>query len=289
MDAYLRYFSEFVVLSLLFICSLDLFCLPPSSPFLILNNPINAGFGATSTIVLGALDFYEEGHYEGIKVDLNSGIYLDEKKGANWWEYFFEPLCLGKEDKDTVYHVFSEKEVLALADRGFMLSRKRGFELIQKYFHLKPSIQKKVSRFMKKNFKNYFIIGVHHRGTDKHLEAPLVSYSTIVYSINWWLAAVDQKTQVRIFLATDDQNFLNYLYPLFPHQLIYNCFVRSSNDSPVHYNDSLYTSNYQKGEEALLDCLLLSKCNLLIFPSTSSLSLLSTKFNPDQLIVPLSN
>jgi len=254
-------------------------------PFLVLNNPVNAGFGAIFSSVLSTLHIYDVGNYAGLKIDLNSGIYVDPQHGPNWWNYFFEPIHLG--DEKAPQQIFSDHEVSYLINAGFVIPRPRAFELIQKYVHLKPPIQTKIDQFINHEFKHFFIIGIHHRGTDKKLEAPLVSYETILRHLRWWLAKLKKDTPVKIFVATDDQNFLDYLCHLYPGQVCYNKFVRSKDETPLHYNDHLFTGNYQKGEEAILDCLLLSKCQLLLFPAASAFSMASLKFNPDLIAIPL--
>ena len=51
------------------------------------------------------------------------------------------------------------------------------------------------------------------------------------------------------------------------------------NNNPVHYFNPKNVSPYKLGKEAVIDCLLLSKCNHLIRTS-SCLSLVSEYFNP---------
>jgi hypothetical protein len=265
---------------------LQLFSEPEAGSFLILNNPVNAGFGAVFSSVLSALNLYDQGNYAGIKIDLNSGIYLDSEHGPNWWEYFFEPIDLGDMTKPN--YIFSQGDVSLLINNGFVIPRERALELIQKYIRIKPSLQKKINRFTRRKFKDCFIIGIHHRGTDKKLETPIVSYETTLFHLRWWINNLPKKTKVRIFIATDDQYFLDYVKQLYPKQIVYNKFIRSGNGDPIHYNDSLYKGNYQKGEEALLDCLLLSRCDLLLFPAASAFSMMSLKFNPGLRAIPLS-
>lgn len=240
-----------------------------------------AGMFALFSAVLGGLHCYEQKGSAGIHVNFTSGLYLDTKRGLNWWEYYFEPINIGN-PKALKQHL-SIPEICYLVSIGFGLSRQQAFELIQKYIIIKASIQKKVNRFVKKHFKQNFIIGVHHRGTDKKLESPLVSYEKIYKNLQFVIRHLSQqdKKNYKIYVATDDQKFLDYLIQLFPPQkLIYQNFVRSVNDQPIHFSDHLYSSNYQKGKEALIDCLLLSKCDHLIYPLSSSLSHVATYFNP---------
>lgn len=279
-----------------YLMMVSLFCLilsysPPlysqvkkKESFIILNCPVNSGFFAIFSSVLAALDMYDQGNYAGIKIDLNSGIYLEPERGSNWWEYFFEPINLGDSAAST--YVLSFDETMGLINAGFTISRERGFELIQKYIYLKPKLQKELDKLTKKLFKDYTVIGLHYRGTDKKLEAIPISHHKILETLNWILPTLPKTKPAKIFVATDEQNFITFLSGHYPGKLIYNDFVRSNNGEPVHYSN-WYSSNYQKGKEALFDCLLLSKCYCLVFPGASSLSLAATKFNPFMTITAL--
>lgn len=284
----MRTFSKHLIAILLFLVflhPLKAFSETDQKPFLVLNNPTNAGFGAVFSSVLGALHIYDQGGFAGIRVDLNSGIYLDPKHGPNWWNYFFQPINQGNHQAPP--YVFSTQDTLALVNQGFLLSRERAFELIQKYVHIKPSIQQEVESFVQQHFQGFFIIGIHHRGTDKKLEAPIVPYETTLFNLNWWLSNLPKEVQVRIFVATDDQQFLDLMCQLYPNQIIYSPFIRSKDGQALHYSETAYANNYQKGKEALIDCLLLSKCNLLLFPASSAFSMAALKFNLHQMAIPL--
>ena len=257
-----------------------------TGPFLVYNH--SSGMFATFASILGALDFYEQGDYEGIKVDLDSGAYLDPMLGSNWWEYFFEPINIG--GKSGQKHNFTLYEHCLFVGNAYNMPRRKAFKLIQRYIHVKSEIQEEVDSFVSKNFENRFTIGIHHRGTDKKMEIPIVSYEKTSQALNGVIQQlpVEQRDILKIYIATDDQHFLNYMLSLYPSQIIYNDFVRSDDHTPIHYgNDSKYQSIYQKGKEALLDCLLLSKCDILIRPH-STLSIISGHFNPNMPVIVLS-
>ena len=243
------------------------------------------GMFAVFSAVLGALNFYEKKSYAGIKIDLCNGFYLDPERGPNWWNYFFEPINIG--DENALHYTFNLANHLVFADKGFHMPRHRAFELIQRYVHVKQHIQNKVDAFVQANFTEYFAIGVHHRGTDKVIEMPLVSYEKTWATLNGVIGGLtqNQKDKLKIYIATDDANFLRYMVIYIPFPVVYNDFVRSEDNTPLHYgNDSRYHNNYQKGEEALIDCLLLSKCNFLIRP-WSSLSIMADHFNPNMPVI----
>lgn len=267
---------------LLFLSPIMAHCAEPirtKGKFLIYNRG-GSGMFAEFCAVLGALEYYEKGPHEGIKIDLCHGYYLDPEHGTNWWNYYFEPIHIGTEDHNA--YIFNFKEHYNLSFAGVKMPRERAFQLIQRYVKVLPHIQEKVDAFISQHFDNHFIIGVHRRGTDKWTEVPPVPYNKTIQAIANVIYSLpeSERNRVKIYVATDDAHFLTHAISQFGDLVIYNQFVRSSNDIPLHYgDDSRYTSNYQKGEEALIDCLLLSKSNHLI-RSWSSLSIAADHFNP---------
>lgn len=257
--------------------------------YLIVNNPnYDPGFFSVFSSVLGALEVYDTGEYSGIFVNLNSGRYLDTNRGPNWWEYFFEPIKLGKIDPPTKKYIFHQD----LADFSFailQIPRQRLHYLINKYVRVKKDIQKQINTYVKNKFAGHFVIGVHHRGTDKQQEQVPIPYEMTYDALCKAIDNLDEenKNNFLIYVATDDSAFLTYMSERFPSRIIYSDFVRSSNEIPLHFGD-FYKNNYERGKEALLDCLLLSKCNMLLRP-WSNLSLAATFFNPEMPVVVLTH
>lgn len=280
-------FQKYLIIFLLFVVSFLPFKVysgdKNKGPYLVLNNVSDSGMFAVFFSVLGALDFYEQGNYAGLKIDFNTGRYLDPSRGPNWWEYFFEPIKLGKEKKQKYY--FTANDYLNLTHNyAFRQDKQRAFELYKRYIHLKPDIKEEIDLFVKKNFKRHFVIGIHHRGTDKITEHPLVPYEKTYQVLCQVIDKLSekQKIKLKIFVATDDQNFLSFISERFPTLVIYNNLVRSNNGIALHdYSGNFYTNNYQMGKEAILDCFILSKCDFLIRPGSSCLSAVSTRLNPD--------
>ena len=220
--------------------------------------------------VLDLLKAYENGHYAGIKVEFNKkGYYYDRKHGRNWWEYYCMPIVLG----DTKAKL---KGVFGNGAAHYRFSREEAHYYIEKYIHLKMPIQKTIAQFALKNFEGYYVIGVHYRGTDKSKESPRVSYDVVLEEINKQIALAGSK--YKIFLATDEQPFLDYLRSIFKDKLCYQVdAIRSSDENAVHNNPNV--DHYKAGLEAITDCVLLSQTNFLIRTS-SNLSIWSTWFNP---------
>lgn len=244
--------------------------------FIIMQCREGAGMFSIFNDVLALIKYYDKGYYRGIEVDFDEqGIYYDRKYGKNWWSYYCEPICFG--EKTYVREVVGDAPFTLPWETEKHTSREEAYTLIQKYIRLKPDIQKVISSFEKQNFKNYFVIAVHYRGTDKVTEAPFVPYEDVRDAI---LKVKKQygKLNYKIFLATDEQPFLEYMISFFGDELCYQSdALRSKEGDPIHLSDKY--SPYKKGKSAITDCVLLSKGQFLIRTS-SNLSLWSTFFNP---------
>lgn len=244
-----------------------------------------SGFFSTFLNVLGVLFLYDEGCYAGVKVDFGSdkyfGSFFDPKRGANWWNYYFYPIEIGSKENARVtscenyLHGYQFANELELSK-----SRREVHRIIQKYIRIMEPIERKVDDFVAKEFNHSFVIGVHYRGTDKGSEAPKVSYEEMKAYVDEALSKCD--AEAKIFVASDEEAFVSYMQKCFPDRLIYFSAIRSSDELPIHRNMNL--DGYQKGEEALIDCLLLSHCQILIRTS-SNLSLCAGYFNPSLPIV----
>lgn len=222
---------------------------------------------------------YDDGAYKGIEVDFrNEGIYYDESKGNNWWSYYCEPIKLGQEKQKCTF-----SENVAIMQRTVeQLSRQEAKRLIDKYIHVKGEILQEVSDFVDVNFTNKFVICVHYRGTDKSTEAPRVNYENVIEAIQMVIKE-QGKENIKIFVATDEIAFLEYIEEIYGSLVCYNPNVARS-DVPLH---KTHTDPYQSGRDALVDSLLLSSGSCLIRTS-SNLSLWSTFLNPTIPVIELS-
>ena len=239
------------------------------------------GMFANFQMVLSLCQAYEYEVIQGGHLNFRkNGFYYDAQQGENWWEYYFEPLCFGKTDGATM----SELNNIHCEHIEFCNLRIDNFKIIQKYIRLKPHILLKLNTFDINNFSNHYIIGVHYRGTDKECEAARVSYEIIGLAIQQHIASLRDENW-KIFIATDEMRFLDYLIALFPGKVCFNTeAIRSEGNRPLHAS---HPNPYQGGEDAVLDCLLLSKSNILMRTS-SNLSLISSFFNPEIPVINLS-
>ena len=267
----MKYFI-LLILSLL-LSPLFIFALAPHALF----TSHNAGFFSCFHVVIGLLDSYEKGMYSGVTVDFGtSGLYYDEKYGNNWWNYYFKPISLDSP--------LPEKFILDIETIGvsahkacFFLPRERCKYIIDKYIDPNPTIKKIVSTFIAKQFHNKKFIAVQYRGTDKFgSESSFISPEVACEQIEQVIKN-RKLTKKLIFVATDTEQFMTLMKMKFGKKIITYAANRSIDGSPVHLRNDI--SGYQKGVEALVDCLILSQSAFLI-RTASNLSTTALLFNP---------
>jgi hypothetical protein len=133
------------------------------------------------------------------------------------------------------------------------------------------SIYNIVSKFIDKKFYNRQIVGVHYRGTDKSSESVRVPYEYVSDMLTKY-------NRAHFFVATDEDQFLEFMRERHGSRVLHYDSLRSKDCTPIH----LFASDldkYRVGEDALVDCLLLSKCHILL-RTESNLSQACSFFNP---------
>ena len=77
---------------------------------------------------------------------------------------------------------------------------------------VQPAVREQADAFVAAEWRGH-MIGVHYRGTDKWEDAPRVAYEQMAAVIR---KAMSGKSDSRIFLATDEAAFVDYLEKTFP-------------------------------------------------------------------------
>ncbi len=273
--------SRFVVIFLLLAVSSS-FSLFGKDSIILRSKP--HGMFSMFHFVLYFLQEYERNTIDGFRVDFaKTGLYYEEGCGPNWWEYYFEPIHLGNCDLATI---IEEDTYVDPNTIEFCNTLERNHDLVEKYIKVKCHVLQKVDEFQKNRFEDKYVIGVHYRGTDKLFhEAPRVAYENALESIHKVIDLIPEGRDYRIFVATDELPFLQFLQYRFLKKVIYCKLKRSTDGTPLHLNQD--RNPYQAGEEALIDALLLSRADFLIRTS-SNLSLCSRYFNPKLPVIELS-
>ena len=243
------------------------------------------GMFSAFLMVVGLLDGYDKGEYAGVEVRFGKGeFYYDEAHGPNRWEYYFSPINT-KKDPLISPEPLTSNLFFFIAHQGHSaLSRKRCHDLIEKYITIKPEFLNQVDDFLKTNVHDETLIGIHYRATDKFCcDAPSISPEKVCAKIKEEILKLSTG-KIKIFVATDSESFLQFMKTCFGTKVIYFDMKRSQGDAPIHTDYTI--DGYTKGKMALLDCLVLSKCDLLL-RTASNLSNASTLLNPTVPVIRL--
>jgi hypothetical protein len=204
--------------------------------------------------------------------------YRDPRRSPNWLTYFFDVEAIRKPD-----FVIRDLRQLQLGNGGEIPTIERGAALRGKYLPVKAEITQKVESFVAANMAGRHVLGVHFRGTDKTIEAPRVDREVVQQTIREFL---EKNPNIDcLFVASDEASFIPYVRDAFPAlPVVSHDDVFRSSTTQNFYQQDLGEGNYIKGEEALINCLLLSRCSTLI-RTTSFLSAWASIFNPELPIV----
>lgn len=275
-------FSNFFVFVLLFVWSFGkIFAYDPSLPKIILCKH-NAGFFSCFQMVIGMLEAYEQGRYSSVGVDFGKGgLYYDEKEGSNWWNYYFYPLDISAHVPGQPIFLSFDKDKTLLGTWGYLpyyLPRSRSKELIDRYVHVRPAILERVHTFIFEKLHNGPYIGVHYRETDKfRSDSSSLSPDAACEKIETFMKERNC-VGLPIFVATDTEVFFQKMREKFGEKVATFSTIRSlDGQGGLHYRKDV--SGYQKGLEALVDCLVLSRSCFLIRTS-SNLGNCALLFNP---------
>ena len=179
--------------------------------------------------------------------------------------------------KHTVINSIIEVGPGAGDDRKITLEM--AYKLVNHYIDVLPSILEVVKSYALEYMNTTKILGLHYRGTDKVGEAEIIEYQRVHDNIQLYIKKYGIPD--KLFVATDTQDFLSYILSAeLPFPVVYRVTdIRSLNNKAVHFGIDTFEKAILINEEALVNCLLLSKCSFLL-KSSSFLSDWSKLFNP---------
>lgn len=220
--------------------------------------------------------------------------YKDNKSG-NGWDLFFYPIGNVKKNGNiNNTSIIHDQNCLSKWYKydEFYDYRLGINKLIDKYIKIKEEILNEVNDFYNYNMNNFECIGVHVRFATSHInEKPrLITLDEYFNEIDATIKTL--QSNYKIFLATDSEYVVRQFKKKY-EKLLYTNAIRSNYMEEVHLIYDAYDywishseefhkkkPGYKGGKDVLMDCLLLSKCNVLIH-STSNVSDFATFFNPE--------
>ena len=215
---------------------------------------------------------------------------VDPNYGDNWFNYYFthkqlsqkeHRLALRKYENGDYYEINNRYTINRLTRSDMhheiqndLTTLQAGKILFDRYINIQDHILNTVDNFYTKNLLNKKVIGIHYRGIDKHKETALVEYDFVISILDKYKNRFNT-----LFVASDEPEFIKYIH----HNITDIDIVTYSNPSgEIHFLDN--SNNYKKGLDALVDSILLKRCDLLI-KTPSLLSAWSKLLNPGLPVV----
>lgn len=265
-------------------------------PILLIKPPLyGAGFAACLLTVLNYVRYCErEGLTPVVHLDGSCGThFLDPDYGDNVWEQYFEPVgpyssaelqrmltdprCsqiasnLRHVDKSLLQQIKADSDSIFTwtfghwrtnmpddMDAWFAEQRRKGRDSVRRHVRVKPHVLEKVEGFFDQNMRGRQLLGVHIRGTDLHY-APPVSPAEYFGPIERYF---EEHPDAWLFLATDQIQYLAVMKKRYGAVVLhYDCLRSATATPPFEMKEG---APYQKGEDVLIDILLLSRCDFLV-------------------------
>jgi len=206
----------------------------------------------------------------------------------NCWEYYFKKINNLNVDK-----IYNRNEFKLCEDKN-LLTRNNQFNpslksVFKKYVKINDRIIKKYNLYKKKFFqKNNNIIGIHFRGTDMKytpshpfpLSKKQVFYKTKILMKKYKLN--------KIFLVTEDMSNFNFIIKKFGKKNVLHINNFKSYKTKVFDLKYRKLHKYKMGEEALINSLILSNCNVVLSTQTG-ISDFARFYNPNLKLFKIDN
>ena len=204
------------------------------------------------------------------RLRFSSPWYTEPARGPNWLAYHFRPhdpgLWLDTPATPAPARVSRAEELdeLGLPRRASLgLTLEEACAILQRHVSPQPEVIDLVESFVSGHFQPGATLGVHYRATDKGGEAPPLSPDDMLAAIRHHLHT--EPHYRCLYLASDDGHFVERaLRELDGIPVVVREDELRSRDGRAVHTRSSAGENLRKGREALVNCLLLSRCDGLL-------------------------
>ena|GEM_PF-543549 len=203
----------------------------------------------------------------------------DTSGSLNAWEYYFEPVS--GISLDEAYH--SEKVILSEFAypknyRDIITREPKVKDTGTKYIRIRPELAEEIESSYKRVLAGHKVLGVHFRGQDmkampSHFFPP--SKKQIKHAID---IALKDAGFDRIFVVTEDADYLNYLEKVYGSMVVSMPHHRTSEPINAYRIYPRPMHKYLLGKEVLIDTMLLARCQGLV-SSISNVSEIARYFS----------
>lgn len=209
-------------------------------------------------------------------VKFDHGTYFDPDRDPNWWLNYFLPIS----DADVsgwgrtgyamhMAHYFSRV--------GAYLSPQEAHDAIQGKIVVRPEILAQVDAFCAAENIGPGTVGLVYRGTDM-----LVWHGGRIISPRDMKPYVDaelKRFDGSLFVSSCEQEFVTEMRRLYPRVKYRDCLRAGPDRRNPHFDPALQHLAYKRGEDVLIDTLILSCCGSLIHNETG-IATAAKIFNP---------
>lgn len=312
------YSKKYLFFSILWIpiihCSVDLTIpctkfsdAPYRSVDLKVTTHLGAGFFAEFLKVVNTLIHHEPEGLASVHVDWTYEFFpYKDGPHENGWNLYFEPITIENKGNDTSPpHSAGSSGTHEIHDQicsshwisydQFLPYRTFVHEKLTKYIHIKKEIKDRVDTFYDAQMQHNLCIGVHVRFANGHShEVPGGRHPTLAeyfHEVDTIMQA-NRTQNTKIFIASDSHYVVNQFKQRYGKKILYiEAFRAEKSDDPhlIYGNADYFLAHptewhrrkpgFNGGLTALLDCLLLARCNYLIHTS-SNVSSTVVFFNP---------
>jgi hypothetical protein len=200
-------------------------------------------------------------------IDLSNWKLYQNNPNDNVWNYYFEQFY---NDFNTNDRIMNRNTLVNYVDRFKALLVMRNQ---MKSLKIKQHILDKIAKY-DSYFDGKKVLGVHKRGTDSDEHRPIVPIEEYYRHIDQELKNYDY-----LYVCGDEQFAIDDFKKRYKDKIfVYDDAFRSDSKKPIHkfFNDKC--EPYKKGEDVIIDAVLLSKCNNLIL-TDSNVAFFSIYFN----------
>ncbi len=247
------------------------------------------GLFAQLTWVVYLLQYCEERGLEP-RIRLIGPLY-SRIPGQDWLGELFERPFGRSDAPETPVRALRTSRIAEFAQLGLArdiparISVHQAARLIREHLRVRADIQAHVDCFAAQHFDRRRVIGLHFRGTDKATEAHRVSWEDCAATVdNYRRAHPDMQV---LFVSSDEAAFIDWIRDRIAGiEVIAHDDQERSRDGKAIHTQAARGDNGQKAREALINTLLLSRCDVLI-RSSSFMSAWSSLFRPDLPVIML--
>tara|TARA_Y100001970_G_scaffold294353_1_gene451305 strand:- start:5697 stop:6716 length:1020 start_codon:yes stop_codon:yes gene_type:complete len=238
--------------------------------FFIIKRTPGGGFFSNFIFVVKWISYARKMNYIPIVDMENFPTKYNEKKNLkninNVWELYFNQISNFK-----LKDVYKSKNIIFCKDRFSVSLNDYLNSKLKKTFinniKIKKEILNEANYFFKKKLKNnkdYYILGIHLRGTDQKI-TPGHYLPPTIFDIKILIEKkIKEKKKLKIFLVTEEKRYFEELKKNYKNYIYYMPSFRANKISDFNTEKRKYHRN-KLGLESLREALVLSFCDEIVY------------------------